>query len=499
VTGRLPFDPSKTAAAARAAGESSLTPAAPPSDPRLTVSQLAERIDASLRTGIPGRVKVVGEVSNFTDRTHWYFDLKDAAAVVSCVMFAAAARKSGVRLAHGMQVVVSGRVEFYAKGGRVSLLADSLEPVGVGALDLAFRRLCDELRAQGYFAVERKRPLPTFPRRVAVVTSRTGAALQDVLNTIRRRCPAVGVVLADVRVQGDGAATEVAAALATIARLHTRLGIDAVIVTRGGGSKEDLWSFNERAVADAVLACPVPVVAAIGHETDTTIAELVADERCATPTQAAMRLTPEIPALLRQADSVHRRLAALVDQRLRRGTDRLHAAARRLPAAADLRLERLGRRVADLAARLDRAQPSAIRSRMAGRLGGLAARLDAAARRRLADADSSPLAERLLAGMNRFLEARADQIDALDRHLELVGPQQVLDRGYSLTTDAQGRLVRSAAAVKPGDLLTTRLADGQIASTVGGSGGTVIPPRKPGRTRRPGDAPNPDQMDLFRP
>jgi exodeoxyribonuclease VII large subunit len=144
VTGRLPFDPSRTAAAARAAAESAPETAA---DPRLTVSQLAQRIDASLRAGLPGRVKVVGEVSNFTDRTHWYFDLKDAGAVVNCVMFAAAARKSGVRLQHGMQVVVSGRVEFYAKGGRVSLLADALEPVGVGALDLAFRQRCEELRA----------------------------------------------------------------------------------------------------------------------------------------------------------------------------------------------------------------------------------------------------------------------------------------------------------------------------------------------------------------
>ena len=499
---RLPFDPSKTAAAKRAADE---VPAAvvPGVEPRLTVSQLADRIDGSLKAGFPGRVRVVGEVSNFTDRTHWYFDLKDAAAVVNCVMFAAATRKvtaAGVRVQQGMQVVVGGRVEYYAKGGRVSLIVDSLEPVGVGALDLAFRQRCEELRSLGYFAVERKRPLPIFPRKVAVITSRTGAALQDVLNTIRRRCPAVGVVLADVRVQGDGAAGEVAAAIETVGRVHARLGIDAVLVTRGGGSKEDLWAFNERVVADAVLRCPVPVVAAIGHETDTTIAELVADERCATPTQAAMRLTPEIPALLRQTQTAERRLGTIITTRLRRASDRVEAAARHLPSAVHLLTERLGRRVANASARLDRAQPSAFRARMAGRLGSLSARLDAAIHRRLAASDLRPIEGRLARSMGRYLEARAERLDALDRNLELVGPQKVLERGFSLTTDAQGRLVRSVAAIKPGEAVTTRLADGQFGSTVDGERPPMaVAPRKPGRTRRPGEKglANPDQLDLF--
>jgi exodeoxyribonuclease VII large subunit len=506
--GRLPFDPKKTAAARKAAEEaptlhSATAGAVAAPEPRLTVSQLADRIDASLKAGFPGRVRVVGEVSNFTDRTHWYFDLKDAAAVVNCVMFAALTRKvsaAGVRVQQGMQVVVSGRVEYYAKGGRVSLIVDSLEPVGVGALDLAFRQRCEELKALGYFAIERKRPLPIFPRKIAVITSRTGAALQDVLNTIRRRCPAVGVVLADVRVQGDGAANEVAAAIDTVGRVHDRLGIDAVLVTRGGGSKEDLWAFNERVVADAVLRCPIPVAAAIGHETDTTIAELVADERCATPTQAAMRLTPEIPALLRQAQTAERRLTTIISTRLRRAGDRVDSAARHLPSAVHLLTERLGRRVANASARLDRAQPSAFRARMSGRLGSLSARLDAALRRRLAAADVRPVQIRLAQSMSRYLESQADRIDALDRNLELVGPQKVLERGFSLTTDAQGRLIRSVASIKPGDSLTTRLADGQFGSTVDGERPpTLVPPRKPGRTRRPGErAPaNPDQLDLF--
>jgi exodeoxyribonuclease VII large subunit len=517
--GRLPFDPGKTAAARRAAEEAASAPAprdgsllgapAPragsPSDndPRLTVSQLADRIENALKSGFPSRVRVVGEISNFTDRTHWYFDLKDASAVVNCVMFAAPARKVsslGIRPQQGMQVVVAGRVEYYAKGGRISLLVDSLEPVGIGALDLAFRQLCDELKALGYFAIERKRPLPFFPRRIAVVTSRTGAALQDVLNTVRRRCPAVSVVLADVRVQGDGAASEVASAIQTIGRTHADLAIDAVLVTRGGGSKEDLWTFNERIVADAILRCPIPVVAAIGHETDTTIAELVADERCATPTQAAMRLTPEIPALLRQTESVHRRLSTTLEIRLRRARDRVDAASKHLPSGVRLLTEKLGRRTANLSARLDRAQPSAIRARMAGKLGSLSARLDAALRRRLASLDLTPVESRLARAMNRYLETRADRIDALDRQLELVGPQKVLERGYTLTTDAKGRLVRSVTAVTTGDQLTTRFADGKVDSTVGGqTPPRLILPRKPGRTRRPGDQPpvDPDQLDLF--
>jgi exodeoxyribonuclease VII large subunit len=542
---RKPFDPNDTAAARRAREEAPLLASAapeaqadtttpPPAVPRLTVSQLADRIDGALKAGFPQRLAVVGEVSGFTDRTHWYFTLKDANAVVECVMFASAARKAapnllGGRLQQGTQVVAWGRLEFYAKGGKVSFIVDRLEGVGVGALDLAFRKLCDELKGLGWFDPARKRPLPAFPRRIAVVTSRTGAALQDVLNTVTRRCPAVGIVLADVRVQGEGAAAEVVAALRTIAAHHDRLGIDAVLVTRGGGSKEDLWTFNERPVAQAILESPIPVVAAIGHETDTSIAELVADERCATPTQAAMRLTPETPALLRQADSLARRLGSLLQSRVTHARQRLVSLARR-PALADpgrladqarhrletairhldssmtILLERAARRAGSAAARLDRAQPAAVRARMAGRLDTLSARLTAAVRRHLAAQRPDPLADRLSRAVTRTLEAARDRVTAAGRQLELVGPARVLERGYSLTTTADGTLVRRPEQAPPGTSLVTRLAQGRLTSTVDGATASPplqppappVPPRKPARKARPPTQDPPDQLDRVR-
>ena len=516
---RLPFDPAKMAAAKRAE-QQPLLATAPAGDDAITVSQLADRLDAALKGAFPQRVRVVGEVSNFHDRTHWYFDLKDATAVINCVMFASAARKAGFVIEHGQQLVVSGRVEFYAKGGKVSFIADKIEPVGAGALDLAYRKLCDELRELGWFAPERKRPLPIFPRKIAVVTSRSAAALQDVLNTIRKRCPAVGVVLADVRVQGDGAAAEVAAAIRTISGIHASLGVDAVLVTRGGGSKEDLWTFNERIVAEAIVACAIPVVAAIGHETDTTIAELVADERCATPTQAAMRLTPDSAALIRQAETIHRRLTSLMESHLRAESRRIDSlvrrpalaqpgrmvaakgqeldhARRRLVSAASMVVQRTARRIGAASARLDTMKPTALHARVSTRVETLATRLQAAARKEMASHDPRALDDRLTRGMARLMESRADRIDALDRQLELVAPQRVLDRGFSLTTSADGSLVRSTADVKPGQAVRTRLADGQFESTVSGAA-TPTTPRKPGRTRRLGEKPGDEgQLDLF--
>lgn len=517
---RLPFDPAKMAAARRTEQQPLLaqTPAA---DSAITVSQLADRLDAALKGAFPERVRVVGEVSNFHDRTHWYFDLKDASAVINCVMFASAARKAGFVIEHGQQVVVSGRVEYYAKGGKVSFIADRIEPVGAGALDLAYRKLCDELRELGWFAQERKRPLPIFPRKIAVVTSRSAAALQDVLNTIRKRCPAVGVVLADVRVQGDGAAAEVATAIRTISSIHARLGVDAVLVTRGGGSKEDLWTFNERIVAEAIVACAIPVVAAIGHETDTTIAELVADERCATPTQAAMRLTPDSAALIRQAETIHRRLTSLMESHLRTESRRIESlvrrpalaqpgrivagkgqelehARRRLVSAASIIVQRTARRISAAAARLDTMKPTALHARVSTRIETLASRLHAAARREIASHDPASLDDRLTRGVARLMEIRAERIAALDRQLELVAPQRVLDRGFSLTTAADGTLIRSTGDVKPGQTVRTRLADGQFESTVSGAGNSAPIP-KPGRTRKPAEEPpGPDQLDLFR-
>ncbi len=482
---REKFDPKKIRPRAeRPAPSPDTLPGLPPDEHErsgvLSVSQLAARIDSSLRAGFPASVRVIGEVSGFRERTHWYFDLKDADSVVNAVMFASAARKAGFTPKVGQEVVATGRVEFYAKGGKVTLLVEKLEAVGAGALELQFRALCEEIRAIGWFSVERKRPIPTFPRRVGVVTSRSGAALQDVLVTMNKRCPAVGVLLADTRVQGDGAAAEIAAVIDTLSARAGELGLDAILVTRGGGSMEDLWAFNEKIVARAIVECSVPVVAAIGHETDTTIAELVADERGATPTQAAMRLTPDAAALDQQHDALRRRLVASLQRAVELRGERLRAARRHrifanprelvarageraltaadsLDDAASSHLREARHRVEKLAQRLDACRPDRVHARTLARLDGLASRLAAATRGSLARSTNSTL--------------------ALERQLRSVAPVHVLERGYSITLLDSGRAVRSTADAKAGDTLRTVLADGSLRSVVEG-GPTPRPLRK---------------------
>lgn len=459
--GRLPFDPAKMSAA---------TPAAPkPPDTApgtLRVAQVAAILESALRDHVPRGLRVVGEVSNFTDRTHWYFNLKDADAVVSCVMFQFAARKAGFTPATGQEVVVTGNVEFYKPQGKVTFRVEKIEPVGAGALELAYRKLVEEIRALGWMDIARKRPLPAFPRRVAVITSRTGAALQDVLDTLKRRCPAVEVCLLDTLVQGPAAAPAIATAINWLSANAATLAIDTLIVTRGGGSMEDLWAFNDRAVAQAIVNCSIPVAAAIGHEIDTTIAELVADERCATPTQAAMRCSPDRAALTEQLEATAARLDQSLRVESRRARERYSAASRGLLSTARAIVSTSARRLESLAGRLEAHRPAAVYERRRARVDQSADRLAAALRRRLDRLDLHRLALDLQLAASTALRSAIDRAAAAQRQLELVGPRSVLDRGYSVTLRPDGRAVRAPADVQPGDQLITRLADGAIRSTV---------------------------------
>lgn len=489
--GRLPFDPKRMAAEPpvdRPVASARSGDAAP-----LTVSQLAVLVSRALSDHLPATIRLIGEIGQFRERTHWYFDLKDAGAVMSCVMFASSARRAGFVPQVGQQVVLTGRVEFWDKGGRTQFMADRIEPVGAGALDLAFRKLCEELRGLGWFDETRKRSLPLLPRRVAVVTSRTGAALQDVLDTARRRCPAVEVALVDVRVQGEGAAPQIAAALRRLARAHRGLGIDVILVTRGGGSMEDLWAFNERIVAEAIVHSPIPVVAAIGHETDTTIAELVADVRGATPTQAAMRVFPDAADLRRQLGSLGSRLGSQVTRQLRLDRERLRGAARHpfladpaalvaerrkslasslrsLAAALREHVRARQARLDRLAARLERHRPAAVYARREARLRHAELRLASVMRSHLCEADTEGLKLRLNAAMDSLVDRRQAALQSAARGLDLVGPHGVLRRGYSITLDADGRAIRSVRDAAPGATVTTRLSDGAFDSRVVGAG-----------------------------
>lgn len=531
---RLPFDPGKMAGA-------SDKPSA--NQAPLTVSRLAAMIDSALKEKLPQPLRVVGEISGLSARTHWYFRLADdaapegAEAVLDCVMFASALRRVGFEPRNGQRVLLTGRVEFYARQGRTQFYAERMVSVGAGDLDQRLKALIEELKALGWLDPQRKRPLPAFPRRIAVVTSRTGAALQDVLVTMRRRCPAVEVAIIDVRVQGEGAAEQVARALNWISANHESNAIEAVIVTRGGGSAEDLWAFNERIVAEAIVRSSVPVVAAIGHETDTTIAELVADERCATPTQAAMRLTPDRDSLIEQLDQLNSRLLAAMARNLDRAAQRLRASARSRfltdPAVLILipaeRLQERARRLVAAEHRRIAVSKLAV-ERMQGRLAALnpqkqaalrTARLDELNRRlvrsvrsRLTGVNLDSLRQTLTDAWTSASQARRARLVTLERELVVTSPMHVLSRGYSVTTDAGGRAIRSPSDVTPGQTVTTRVAAGAFRSSVIRiqSDGTVpalpvtavVPPPRAARARSaprqrvdPSRGPRPDQLGLF--
>ena len=530
--GRLPFDPSKMAARSRrpATPDSTQEPseAAGAAARPLTVAQLAQRIGAAITQGVPGRVRVAGEISGLSDRGHFYFSLKDEHALINAVMFQSARRRLNFQPSNGDAVVASGKLDFYDKAGKVSLIVDGLEPIGAGPLEQRYRQLVAELRELGWFDESRKRPMPAFPRALAVITSAKGAALQDVIDTARRRCPAVDLYVIDVRVQGDAAAPEVSAALRAVNAKRHHLGIDAVLITRGGGSIEDLWAFNERTVAEAILASELPVVAAIGHESDTTIAELVADLRAATPTQAAMRLVPDGAALREQTDTTARRLRNELTRRLtteRRHIDQLASRpavrdprtpidtrrrslaelARRLRSAAERHTAEHDRHLQRLAVRLARVRPASVHARREARLNELARRLDAAPRVRAHNATERT--DRAAAALRRVvITALRDEratLESLERELHAVSPQRVLDRGFSVTTRPDGSVLRGVADAQTGDLVVTRLADGRFESTVGRHDApthpqpALAPPRRKPARRRGRD--DPDQMDLFRP
>ena len=360
---------------------------------------------------------VRGEVANWrkSSRGHRYFTLRDDRAQVDCVFFSGDAWRLPADPDNGMEVTVYGRPTLYEAGGRFQVVVRRLEAAGEGLWRVALRRLYRTLREEGLFEPSRKRPLPAFPRRVAVVTSRSGAALHDVLTVLRRRSPWIDVLVCDCRVQGEGAALEIRRALAMVGSA----GVDAVILTRGGGSTEDLWCFNEEVAVRAVAACPVPVVCAIGHEVDTTLAELAADRKASTPSVAAELLAPDAGALRERLDVVSLALARGLRRSAARGRERLDRSARDLPRSMRSALGRGRERLDRHAHDLPRATRSAL-ERGRARVRGVAGRLDAL----------SPLA--------------------------------TLARGYAVATDADGGLLASVDRFEAGSRFYLRVRDGSV-------------------------------------
>jgi exodeoxyribonuclease VII large subunit len=413
-------------------------------------------------------VWVEGELSNCRlYNGHLYFTLKDSTSQLRGFMFRSNLRYLKFKPADGLRVVARGRLSVYEPKGEYQLVCEHLEPHGLGALQLAFDQLKKRLQAEGLFETARKRPLPALPRKIGVVTSLDGAAIRDILNVLQRRHANAHVVIRPARVQGDEAAGDIARGLRAIARVP---GIDVVIVGRGGGSIEDLWAFNEEVVARAIAAMPVPVISAVGHESDVTIADFVADVRAPTPSAAAELVVARTDEFAGRIDRLHERLVAAAHGRIQRLSRRVHIAAGR-PAMAGYaaRLAMRGRRAAELNRSLDDAARLAIALR-ARRLTSVRRQLDRLdLRRRLGD-----FRTRLVAANGRLAGAvarRRHQSDAALRscasRLESLSPLAVLGRGYAVCWNAdRTHALRDAGDVAPGDTVHVTLSRGEIEAKV---------------------------------
>jgi exodeoxyribonuclease VII large subunit len=397
-------------------------------DDVFSVSEITSAISALFTEAFP-RLAVRGQISNLRRQSsgHLYFSLKDDGAQLGCAMWRSSAERMKFRPEDGQEVVASGRLEVYPPHGKYQLIVSSLAPMGLGDLHVKFEELKKRLAAEGLFAPERKRPLPLWPTRVAVVTSPTSAAVRDFLRIAYRRMPSAWITVLPVRVQGAGASKEVALALETVCRIGA---FDAVVVARGGGSVEDLWAFNEEAVARAIVGCPVPVVSAVGHETDTTIADYAADLRAATPSEAAEMVFPDVEALAAQLAAHRSGLTSAIMRRMEAARDTLERVAKhRALAEPAQRLRRIGQ-------------------------------------------DLDQWEERALLALSRRVERSREKLARVAAHLDAVSPLAVLHRGYSISfldkRGVEGRSValRGVGGVEPGDRLVTRLAAGSLVSEV---------------------------------
>ena len=441
-------------------------PAAPPRSQRqvLTVTALTAAIRTMLETTYR-EIWVEGEISNarIWKTGHLYFTLKDAGAQINAVMFRSTVRYLRFKPENGQHVVARGRVSVYEPKGEYQIVCEHVEPQGLGALQLAFEQLKERLGHEGLFDADRKRPLPALPRKIGIVTSLDGAALRDILNVLGRRHPNAHVIISPTRVQGEGAAKEIARGLRHLGHLPD---VDVIIVARGGGSIEDLWAFNEEPVARAIAAAPVPVVSGVGHETDFTISDFVADLRAPTPSAAAeLVVAPkdELASRIRQAGN---RLRSSVTAGLQQRRTTVHLLEKRPGLAGwPTRVAGHGRHTAELTHRLNSVVASTVGRRarevhtlrlrletlsIGRRLGGIRARL-VAARTRLAHATRGAHAD------------RATRLRAAAGRLEALSPLAVLSRGYAVCWSAdRSTVIRDAAVVEPGQSITVTLQRGEL-------------------------------------
>lgn len=486
--------------------------------PVLSVSQLNRMVSAALSSALPEKLLIAGEIADLSRPAsgHLYFTLKDSNSLVRCVMWRSTAEHLKFKPADGMAVLAIGGVEVYEQRGQYQLYVRRLDPQGIGALELAFRQLKEKLAKEGLFDSARKRKLPAFPRRIAVVTSPSGAAIRDILQTIQRRFAAVHVLIHAVRVQGEGSAQEIAAAIRRINDQAESLGgIDVMIVGRGGGSLEDLWAFNEEIVARAIFASRIPVVSAVGHEVDFTIADFVADVRAATPTAAAEIVVPMLSDLTDRIGVLHARLARSVRRgvelssaqlagvlrsewfrdpigRVRQRRQLVDEATGRLSLCVTRRLKSLRESLHRAERIVARIRPEIVLAQRRERLGAADHRLrwalrqsESVAERRMAaalnamtrispqrriDRNRMGLQQaiaRMDAGASSRTKLTAQKLSSMQARLQASSHEQILNRGFSITKDAKtGRIIRSRRQVREGRRIVIRVADGDFGGRV---------------------------------
>ena len=414
----------------------------------LSVSELTRSIRGTLETKF-GAVWVQGEVSNHKlhPSGHQYFTLKDARAQIACVIFRNTMAPLRQPLADGAQVQVYGNVSVFEARGQYQLSVQMVQPLGFGVLQAKFEALKRKLDAEGLFDAARKRTLPKFPKRIGIVTSPTGAAIRDMLNVLRRRAPWLEILINPVRVQGSGAAQEIAVAIRELAKPNENFApVDLIVLTRGGGSMEDLWEFNEEIVARTIADVNVPIVSAIGHEIDFTIADFVADLRVPTPSAAAELIVPDIVDLRRHIDACARGVGRELINRMRDGQQRLDHSRETLRRCLAHKIENYRRGLSHALATLQARSPLRELMLRRNRFGDLQRRFT-----------ELPM---------RTLEHARHRFQRIEGILRVLGPEATLRRGYTMTLDAAGNLVRSVTQVKRGDRIHTRVTDGAIKSNV---------------------------------
>ena len=386
----------------------------------LSVSQLTGHIQHTLEQDF-GSVWVKGEISNLTRHSsgHWYFTLKDRGAQLGSVMFRRQNESVRFEPSHGMEITVHGRISVYPPHGKYQLIVDQMIPAGQGDLHLAFENLKKKLHAEGLFDPSLKQKLPDYPSRIGIVTSPTGAAIQDMINILTRRFPIAEILLLPVKVQGDGSAVEIADAIDIF---NSRNDCQVLLIGRGGGSLEDLWAFNEEVVARAISRSHIPIVSAVGHETDTTISDYVADQRAPTPSAAAELVVPDKGELLRRFAHLEQSLQSNLYSRIERYESRLDAIKR------SYALKRPELLIEQSFQQLDHLQDRSLRA-SSDRISGLLAKLD-----------------------------------NLEVHLDALNPLKVLEKGYAIISGVDGKSLRSVQQVQAGDEIRVKLLDGDITS-----------------------------------